>query len=121
MKQVKGLNLFFREKAIPVIRMGLQASDELNVENTVLAGPYHPAFGHLVLSSIWLDKASALLTTEKTRKEKALFFVRPDNISQLRGHKNGNIKKLMQQFHLKAIDVKPDATMAGDNIRLECR
>ena len=55
--RVKALYLFFQDKAIPVIRMGLQASEELNSDKTVLAGPYHPAFGHLVLSSIFLDKA----------------------------------------------------------------
>ena len=118
-ERVKGLYLFFQEKAIPVIRMGLQASDELDAEQTVLAGPYHPAFGHLVLSSIWLDKASELLGEKKMHKNKAVFYVRPENISKLRGQRNANIRKLMQQFHLKAIDVKPDENMAEEDIHIE--
>ena len=118
-QRVKGLYLFFQEKSIPVVRMGLQASDELNSENAVLAGPYHPAFGHLVLSSIWLDKASALLAETKAPGSKAVFHVRPENISRLRGQKNHNIEKLMQQFHLKDIEVKPDKTMMGEEIRME--
>ena len=119
MERAKGLYLFFQKKAIPVIRMGLQASDELNAEQTVLAGPYHPAFGHLVLSSIWLDKASELLGEKKMPEDKAVFHVRPENISKLRGQRNANITKLMQQFHLKAIDVKPDGNMADEDIRIE--
>ncbi|MEN8245502.1 MAG: radical SAM protein [Thermodesulfobacteriota bacterium] len=118
-ERAKGLYLFFQEKAIPVIRMGLQASDELSSGQTVLAGPYHPAFGHLVMSSIWLDKASELLADKKIREDKAVFYVRPENISKLRGQRNRNIRKLMQQFHLKAIDVKPDENMADEDIRID--
>jgi histone acetyltransferase (RNA polymerase elongator complex component) len=117
--RAKGLYLFFKQKSIPVIRMGLQASEELDAENTVLAGPYHPAFGHLVLSSIWLDKAVALLAAKKIRDEKVVFHVRPENISRVRGQKNGNIATLIQQFRLKAIDVKPDEKIGDEDIRLE--
>ena len=52
---VKKLHLLFDEKKIPVIRMGLQASADLENGTTILAGPYHPAFGHLVYSEIFLD------------------------------------------------------------------
>lgn len=118
-ESAKGLYLFFQENAIPVIRMGLQASEELDSENVVLAGPYHPAFGHLVLSSIWLDKASELLGRQKIRGEKVVFHVRPENISKLRGQRNHNISKLKQLFQLNAIDVKPDEKMVDEDIRLE--
>jgi histone acetyltransferase (RNA polymerase elongator complex component) len=117
-KQAKGLYLFFKDKAIPVIRMGLQASEELDAEKNVLAGPYHPAFGHLVLSNIWLEKASELLAAEKISHARAVFHVRPENISNLRGQRNGNILRLMERFHLKAIDVKPDENLAGEDICL---
>jgi histone acetyltransferase (RNA polymerase elongator complex component) len=36
---------------IPVIRLGLQCGPEL--DDNVLAGPYHPAFGQLVRSRLW--------------------------------------------------------------------
>lgn len=39
--------------AIPVIRLGLQATPELDSGNGVVAGPYHPAFGQLVRSRLW--------------------------------------------------------------------
>ena len=117
--RVKSLYLFFRKKGIPVIRMGLQASDALNSENAVLAGPYHPAFGHLVLSSIWLDRAVELLAAEKISGQTAVFRVRPQNISRLRGQQNHNIRKLMQMFPLNAVEVKPDEKMGGEDMRLE--
>ena len=40
--------------SIPVIRMGLQPSDELAKQ--VVAGPYHPAFGELVVSRQWFRR-----------------------------------------------------------------
>ncbi|PHR27746.1 MAG: radical SAM protein [Desulfotalea sp.] len=44
----------FKKAGIDVVRMGLQPS--LSLEKSVIAGPYHPAFGELVQSRIWLKK-----------------------------------------------------------------
>lgn len=117
--RVKDAYLLFRKKDIRVVRMGLQASDVLD-GGSVLAGPYHPAFGHLVLSSIWLDKASALLTGKETAGATARFRLNPVNVSRLRGQKNQNIKTLMQTFHLQAIDVIQDETLPDDALHLIC-
>ncbi|MBW2297333.1 MAG: radical SAM protein [Deltaproteobacteria bacterium] len=116
--RVKTLYLFFQERAIPVIRMGLQASDTLEADQNVLAGPYHPAFGHLVLSSIYLDKASELLKKNPGLTGTATFCVRLQNISRMRGQNNRNIKILKKRFRLDSIDVIPDDGMAADDIRL---
>ena len=47
-KKVAFLKLHFEQNDIPVIRTGLQATEELDKGNTVISGPYHPAFGELV-------------------------------------------------------------------------
>lgn len=44
----------FDAAAVPVVRMGLQPSSSLDAE--VVAGPYHPAFGELVVSRLWFRK-----------------------------------------------------------------
>ena len=116
--RVKALYLFFQEKTIPVIRMGLQASEALNSDKTVLAGPYHPAFGHLVLSSIFLDRAAELLIKRTPYSNRVVLKVRPENISRMRGQKNQNMKILKRQFQLETIDVMPDEGMSGDDILL---
>jgi histone acetyltransferase (RNA polymerase elongator complex component) len=46
-------HLFLKE-GIGVIRMGLQPSEEL--EKSVIAGPYHQAFGELVMGRTWFQK-----------------------------------------------------------------
>ncbi|BCA80026.1 radical SAM protein [Desulfuromonas sp. AOP6] len=38
---------------VPVIRLGLQPTRELDSSTGVIAGPYHPAFGQLVRSRLW--------------------------------------------------------------------
>lgn len=119
--RVKALYLFFQDKTIPVIRMGLQASETLNSEKTVLAGPYHPAFGHLVLSSIFLDRAAELLKKRDLDSNRVVLKVRPENISRMRGQNNQNVKMLKRQFQLETIDVMPDEGMSGDDIRLAAK
>lgn len=47
-------------ESIPVIRMGLQAGESLH-EN-IIAGPYHPAFGELVMSRLFFKKVRRVLS-----------------------------------------------------------
>ena len=49
----------FLASGIAVVRMGLQPTADL--EKELLAGPYHPAFGELVLSRDWYRKIRPLL------------------------------------------------------------
>ncbi|MBW1847089.1 MAG: hypothetical protein JRJ27_08100, partial [Deltaproteobacteria bacterium] len=49
---VKEIYMLFKEKDIRVIRMGLQETEDLVKDSSILAGPYHPAFGHMVYSEI---------------------------------------------------------------------
>ena len=117
--QVKNLYGFFREKQIPVIRMGLQASESLDFDGTVVAGPYHPAFGHLVHSEIFFDKAAAELTPETTPIHKTVFFVHPSSISKMRGLKNANIKRLKTIFQIDSIELVPEASISEETLRVE--
>lgn len=52
----------FRANDIPVIRMGLQTTEELNLQSDfLLAGPFHPSFGHLVRSHLKRKQMEMLL------------------------------------------------------------
>ncbi len=111
---VKNLYLLFRKNGINVIRMGLQASDGLDRESAILAGPYHPAFGALVYSEIFLDKAVSILESKKDLHDMISIRVNQRNISRIRGLKNTNIKTLKQKFHIRSIEIIPDMTLAED-------
>jgi len=116
--QVKNLYLFFKDKKIRVIRMGLQASEDLNDGSTVLDGPYHPAFGHMVYSEIFWDKALAAIESAGIVKDTLTIFVNPRSISKMRGLNNSNIKKLKNQFQFESVVVLPDLALGEEELRI---
>jgi histone acetyltransferase (RNA polymerase elongator complex component) len=113
---VKKIYLKFIKAGIDVIRMGLQASEDLEDGTTVLAGPYHPAFGHLVHCEIFLDMALAAIESANSLKETLTIFVNPRSISKMRGLNNSNIKRLKEQFHFQSIEVVADASLAAEEL-----
>jgi len=115
---VKTLYLFFKKKKIPVIRMGLQAAQDLDSGAATLAGPYHPAFGHMVHSSIFLDMAKAIIAEKKGPFDKVSIKVHPKSISKMRGLKNKNVDILKKRFQIKSLEVIPDASIVEDSLAL---
>ena len=87
----------FAKNNIPVIRMGLAASSSLEGDS-ILSGPYHPAFGHLVECSIFLEKTLALLDEKNACAKPMTFTVNPASVSRFRGHKNSNMKILTKRL-----------------------
>jgi radical SAM enzyme (TIGR01210 family) len=48
----KKLYIMFTKSNIRIIRMGLQATDNINIGKDIIAGPFHPAFGEMVESAV---------------------------------------------------------------------
>lgn len=115
--QVKDLYLFFKNENIPVIRMGLQATEDFTDGSAILAGPYHPAFGHLVYSEIFLDMAMSAIKSENPKGDAVALHVHPRSVSKLRGQKNENIKKLRVKFHLQSVKIVPDERLKEDQLK----
>ncbi|MDH4204345.1 MAG: radical SAM protein [Desulfobacteraceae bacterium] len=115
---VKTLYLFFKKKNIPVIRMGLQASEDLDSGAAVLAGPYHPAFGHMVHSKIFLDMATAIMENKAVSRNTVTLKVHPKSISKMRGMKNSNVETLKKTFQLQSLKIVPDSSLAEDSLSI---
>jgi histone acetyltransferase (RNA polymerase elongator complex component) len=111
--------LVFRENNIRVIRMGLQATEELEEGVSIIAGPYHPAFGHLVYSEIFLDKIIGCLRSESVLPEEITVRVHPKSVSELRGIKNSNTIKLKNMFGIRSVLVVPDRFLPPGEIVIE--
>jgi histone acetyltransferase (RNA polymerase elongator complex component) len=116
--QVKHLCLYFKKNNIQIIRMGLQASADLADDSKMLAGPYHPAFGHLVYSEIFFDAACTALTAANPAGANITIFVNPRRISTMRGIKNSNIAQLKRRFGLEHIDIIPDISIDEDSLKI---
>jgi histone acetyltransferase (RNA polymerase elongator complex component) len=113
---VKTLYLFFKKKNIPVIRMGLQAAEDLDNGTAVLAGPYHPAFGHMVHSKIFLDMAGTMLKDMKRGHDTVIIKVHPHSISKMRGMKNSNVETLKRKFQIRSLKIIPDPSLDEDQL-----
>ena len=89
--------LLCRQVGMPVIRLGLQRDPQL--EENLLAGPYHPAFGQLVRSRLW---RRALLHASSQEQQ---LTVHPNDLSDALGHRGENrdwLKKINPEVSLMA-------------------
>jgi len=101
------------QHGIRVVRMGLQPSREL--ENKVVAGPYHPAFGELVVSRDLFRQARRILRQKKKGGIKG-FTVAAADQSAFRGPNNVNMKRLNGLGLLDGVEVVFDKRQARNTI-----
>jgi histone acetyltransferase (RNA polymerase elongator complex component) len=113
---VKRLYLFFKTHHIPVVRMGLQASDGLTRAGDFIAGPYHPAFGHLVHGEIVLDAISSALDRMEQRPDPLTITTHPTMVSRVQGLKKKNINRLKHAFDLKKITLLQNTDMDKNHL-----
>lgn len=87
---------------VAIVRFGLQPSKEL--EDSVIAGPYHPAFGELVKSRVWLKRIREqcnLLRDDETLS----IYVSHREVSAVVGHKKANIKRLHDLGYVDRLEI----------------
>lgn len=94
----------FRAAQVSVLRVGLNPSASL--EQAVLAGPYHPAFGELVLSRMYLQRARTLLEPLRGSRELTL-EVAPRCLSRMIGPKRANLRTLEREFSIETLKICP--------------
>jgi histone acetyltransferase (RNA polymerase elongator complex component) len=99
----------------PVIRTGLQPTDDLSSGSMVLAGPYHPAFRQLAEGERWYDLLCSLLAGRNGGD--ATVHASPSRLSDVIGQKRRNVLRLEKRFGLR-ISVLPDSCLDDDSIRI---
>ena len=90
-------------EGIRIIRMGVQVTPEMEKEGSVLAGPIHPSFGSLVLSSVFLNNTVENLKGISNDTKEISFKMAESDVSSFRGINNmniGAIKKLYPNANL---------------------
>ena len=98
---------------IKVVRTGLQPS--VSLAESVIAGPYHPAFGELVQSRLWFKKIRARLA-ELEPAQKLLIHISPRDMSAVVGMKKQNIKRLEELGFSGRFTIVPNKEMARGSI-----
>jgi hypothetical protein len=107
---------------IPVIRLGLQTTRELEEPGAVIAGPFHPAFRSIVEASLFLEMASALLSFaggvdtvlqaspagSAAGPAAVRFTLSPADVSHFCGRRQENLASLKRRFGLGEIRIATD-------------
>ena len=106
----------FKSAEIPVIRLGLNPTDDLS-GGDALAGAYHPAFGEIVYSKLFLKRARERLNGIQGA-EKVCFGVNPGSISKMSGQKKSNIISLKAEFGIKEIKIQGVSELPKDEVVL---
>ncbi len=114
--QVKDMAKVFNAAGVPVVRMGLQASEMMDDASQVLAGPWHPAFGHLVFAALMFERACEQIDSlvdplvdrvlEKESAVKIALTVHPRSISRLQGNKKNNLEKLSRRYPGRSFSIQ---------------
>lgn len=101
-----GVLPIFTEKNIPVIRLGLNPTDELS-GGAAVAGAYHPAFGELTWSRYFLNLAFSKLEKLEVRGKTVTLGVHPSRLSVMAGQHRCNTLALKERFSPGKIRIVP--------------
>ncbi len=106
----------FEAAGVPVIRLGLNPTEELSSGEAV-AGAYHPALGELVKSRVMLQKARAQLEGVRPGSRVTLGTAER-SLSQAIGQRRENLRSLRDEFDLSEIKVIPADVNEGEIVCL---
>ena len=99
---------------IPVIKMGLHASDTISGDEGVVAGPWHPAFRELVDDASMLNRVCIILDRFLADTETAqchLKLLVPNELwNRVVGHKKENLKRLQALYPALELELKKEKT-----------
>ena len=105
----------FDESSIRVVRMGLQAGVEL--EKSLIAGPWHPAFGEMVNSRLMLRQTRKQLAGAHLGNLVRLTINDKDQ-SVFRGIRSKNIRRLEQLGLWQHVNLSTDPAQPRRTVRL---
>lgn len=122
-ERCKDLYNFFNKKKINVIRIGLQNTDIISSPDkegsSVIAGPYHEAFGQLVEDSIWYESIVEKIKKFNVKVKEVEISVNPKNANNVIGHKKENINKLKELYDVDVVLMQDDKKPEGKlNIKI---
>lgn len=104
----------FEEAGVPVIRLGLNPTEELS-GGAAAGGAYHPALGELVRSELMRRRAAELLR-DVPAGASVVLGVAPRRVSAMTGQKRRNIAALREEFKLASLLVRAVPDAADDAI-----
>lgn len=106
----------YRKANINIIRIGLQPTDNINVNGDIIAGPFHPSFRELVESSLLNDKIYDVVSKLSGNIE---IGVSNKVISKLYADKKRYFSILNDKITPRKLSIVMDNSIAFNNIRVK--
>lgn len=99
------LFLIFHRAGVKVLRTGLHPSESFTTGEKLLAGPFHVAFGEMVMTHVWQKRFS---TIDSDLSGKAIqISVHPSELNAAIGHKAVNKEKLRSIYRKVQFTANP--------------
>lgn len=95
----KYIYVIFKYYNIPIIRLGLQSSDNISEDVDIVAGPYHPAFRELVESSVYRDFIEYYMCFFDI-KDDITIKCNNSEVSKIVGNKRSNLKYFKEKYNI---------------------
>jgi hypothetical protein len=83
-----------------------------------VAGPFHPAFGHMVYSEVFFDLLVREFERHETLPKNVTLLVFPGDVPKVIGQYKTNIKRLIKRFRLDTIRVMADVSIQKDTAKM---
>ncbi len=106
----------YEENNIPVIRLGLNPTDELSGGDAV-GGAYHPALRELCEGRRFLNRELSFISSVDRDRE-VVFMVPRGKISQAVGQKRCNVNYIIEKFGVKSVKFIEGDLPAGKIMRI---
>lgn len=100
-KYAKYMYQKFEYAGINVIRIGLQATENITIGNDVVAGPFHSAFGELVINEIYKDKIEEELLKNKYTSDVLYIYSPKKYTSKILGNKKRNYDYFKNKYNIQ--------------------
>lgn len=113
------LAILYKYSKIPIIRIGLQPTENINYGKDVIAGPFHPAIRQLVEANIYKKYLEFLIEKYKISDE-ILIACKDQDISLIAGNKKANktyfYKKYGINIKFQSMDYEKYLSFAGKKV-----
>ena len=109
----------FAENNIPVIRIGLCASDNLYSDSGIHSGNYHPAIGELVINDFYYKLIAAKLDKLNLDGSDIVIYCPKGAVSKVIGQKRRNKLKMQREYNVKNVKVIENESILDYNIDID--
>lgn len=97
--------MLFELNDINIIRVGLQPTENIQMDKDVIAGPFHPAFKQLVEGNIYKLLLDYKLSELDLKNKKIIIETNNKNISSIVGQKGVNKTYIQNKFKIKRFNI----------------